>query len=172
LAALLGIAVLSAMGWGVWLQATTPLKADFRSATQFLAEHLAEGDLLVFQIPHGRYSFDYYLPRNSPRQTRGWEGLSHRVYLPLVGVGGNEGYRWVEGLYTNYGMELAEADLLMSQLVGESQYVWLVATEAQAWDERGLVQAWLEGHGSMTESAQFLGVDVYGYELGETTRRE
>jgi hypothetical protein len=33
------------------------------------------------------------------------------------------------------------------------------------WDERGLVQAWLAEHGTLTDEAQFVGVTVMRYEL-------
>jgi hypothetical protein len=43
--------------------------------------------------------------------------------------------------------------------------VWLIATEVAMWDERGLVQAWLEHNGALADEAHFVGVSVYRYEL-------
>ena len=89
---------------------------------------------------------------------------AYRVFLP-IGLGGGQPYRWAEGLYTNGGMEPAEADQRMEQLTAGSAGVWLGATETTLWDERGLVQAWLEEHGIKTAEAHFVRVDVTGYEL-------
>jgi hypothetical protein len=43
--------------------------------------------------------------------------------------------------------------------------VWLVASEAAMWDERGLVQQWLEENGRCVAEEHFKHVDVYRYVL-------
>jgi 4-amino-4-deoxy-L-arabinose transferase-like glycosyltransferase len=155
------ILVLLLAGRGLWLQATTPLKADFRGATAYLAERLSAEDLILFQIPYGRYSFDYYYQhRTVPPPV----DLGFRIYLPAV-AGGGQAYRWAEGLYTNGGMDPAAVNAQMADLVAGSDVVWLVATEVAMWDERGLVQAWLEAHALATERAEFERVTVVRYEL-------
>ena len=71
LAGLLLAALLVLNLLGLWRQSQTPLKADFRSATEYVASRQSPGDLLIFQIPYGRHSFDYYLPRyQEPQPTR------------------------------------------------------------------------------------------------------
>jgi hypothetical protein len=161
-------ALLVLSGSGVWLQAQTPLKADFRGATTYLASRLEPGDLILFQIPYGRYSFDYYYQRYQDAQgelpepgplPRG----RFRVFLPMVA--GGVPYRWAEGLYTNTGMDVGQVDRGMVTLTAGSRVVWLVATEVPLWDERGLVQAWLDEHGRGTEQAEFVRVAVTRYEL-------
>lgn len=165
------VALLAASGRGVWTQARTPVKADFRGATQYVANRMAAGDLLLFQIPYGHHSFDYYYevfqrPSHSqPEPAVPSEGGGFQVFLPLVADGGGMPYHWEEGLYTNAGMSPDEADRHMSSLVSENRVVWLVATEVHLWDERGLVQAWLDGHATLTEEAQFVSVTVSRYEL-------
>ncbi|HFD39470.1 MAG TPA: hypothetical protein ENJ31_06440 [Anaerolineae bacterium] len=164
---LLLVALLAVSGWGLWSQATTPLKADFRAATAYVARRGAPQDLLLFQIPYGRHSFDYYFP--------GWSGGSrtqptgpggYRLFLPLVqGGGGRDRYRWAEGLYTNNGMTAEEVDRRMAALTADGRVVWLIATETALWDERDLVHAWLEAHARLTEQADFVRVTVYRYEL-------
>ena len=53
----------------------------------------------------------------------------------------------------------------MAALTAGRRVVWLVASEAPLWDERGLVQAWLDGHAQRVSEARFLRVTVYRYEL-------
>jgi hypothetical protein len=78
---------------------------------------------------------------------------------------GGAHYRWAEGLYTNAGMGPGEVEQRLAGLTAGSRVVWLVATEAPLWDERGLVQAWLDEQGRLTDRAEFVRVGVYRYEL-------
>lgn len=160
-----GLAVLALLvvsGWGLWSQASKPLKADFRAATHYLLACLEPDDLVLFQIPYGRYSFEYYSRQQS---TPTLAGAEHRVFLPLVAGGRGQPDRWAEGMYTNAGMSPDEVERRMAALTAERQVVWLVASEVPLWDERGLVQAWLESHASRVAEAQFVRVAVYCYEL-------
>lgn len=173
IAGLFLVVLLAGSSWGIWLQARNRLKADFRSATRYVAARLEPQDLILFQIPYGRYSFDYYWPEarlaveEALPSTDGAlpaPGVAYRVFLPITLVG-RQPYRWAEGLYTNGGMEAVEAERRMEALTSGSSAVWLVATEMTLWDERGLVQDWLEEHGARTDEAHFVRVDVYRYEL-------
>jgi mannosyltransferase len=179
-ALLLVALVLAFNGSNQWLQATTPGKADYRGAVGYVAERYgkldAEGrperslpvcegcvyhtylpavisssgeldELIVFQIPHAKYGFSYYFPR--------------------------EDYRWADGLYTNhrypdgsYMMSEAQAAEKMEKMTAGYDVVWLVATEAEMWDERGLVKGWLDANLRLTDDTEgeYLWVDVYRYE--------
>jgi uncharacterized membrane protein len=166
LAGLLLAALLVVNGWGTYSQASTPYKADFRSATQYVSSRWQSGDLIIFQIPYGQHSFDYYLA-----QQRGGQGTKqpaaggHRVFLPMVAGGGGKPYRWAEGLYTNWGMEPAEVDRHMAELVAGNRRVWLVSTEVSMWDEQRLVQGWLAEHARLVDKASFVRVTVERYEF-------
>lgn len=170
LIAMLWLAVLViTSGWGTWLQIRTPLKADFRNATSYVVSHMAPGDLILFQIPYGRHSFDYYYrlderheqtqPARQPRRGDHW------VFLPFVAAAGQGSYRWADGLYTNGGMSPGEVDRGMTGITAGSPNLWLVATEVELWDERGLVQAWLDNHATLTDTAEFVRIKVYRYQL-------
>jgi hypothetical protein len=131
-------------GVNLWRQATVPMKSDFRAAAAYVADRHAPGELIVFQIPHGRYTFDYYFP-------------------------GGE-YAWAEGLYTNhrtpdgaYLLSDQQAAHHMRDMAAGYDAIWLVATEAGMWDQRGLVQAWLEANARRVDEEHFLWVDVYRY---------
>ncbi|MBN1661075.1 MAG: glycosyltransferase family 39 protein [Anaerolineae bacterium] len=175
LAALLLLIVITMNVRGLWLQARTPLKADFRAATRYVAERLRPGDLLLFQIPYARYSFEYYLAADRARRLAAagaWAaggpgsvapGEGGRAFLPLVVRSVPLG--WAEGLYTNAGMTPGEVDRLMAVQVAGYQAVWLVASEVPLWDERGLVEAWLADHGILTDRHDWVRVSVSRYTL-------
>ena len=83
--------------------------------------------------------------------------------MPLVTIPGAASYRWAEGLYTNGGMNSGSAHMSMETLTAGTETVWLIATEVDLWDARGLVQAWLEQNASIVDDAHFVGVSVYQF---------
>jgi hypothetical protein len=89
---------------------------------------------------------------------------AYRIFLP-ISIVERQPYRWAEGLYTNNGMDQREADRRMADLTAGYGGVWLVATETELWDERELVQSWLQEHAIQTDEAHFVRVDVYHYEF-------
>ncbi len=176
---LAGLILLS--GANLWRQATVPFKADFRAAAAYVADyeeaqassaphaqqappstaeelprhcylpfvaaHLGareKNELIIFQIPYSRYTFNYYFPQ--------------------------EDYAWAEGLYTNhrvpdgsYLMGAEEAARHMEEMTEGYETVWLIASEVPMWDERGLVQAWLESNLERVDAAHFARVGVFRY---------
>ena len=164
LATLALLVLLATNSWALWLQARAPLKADFRGAASYVSRHRKDHDLILFQIPYGRYSFEYYAGQRSvPRGSVG----EHRIFLPVISGGGRKAYRWAEGLYTNTGMAPEEVDRRMAEITADGHVVWLVATEVSLWDERGLVQGWLDRHASLTDKIDFVRVTLYRYELDQ-----
>ncbi len=176
LAGVLLIALLAVSGRGLWLQSRSQIKADFRSATAYVLNNAGPDDLLLFQIPYGRYSFDYYvqrlaMPQTVRHQTDGnlalHGGAAHRAYIPLLAGRAGSAYQWAEGLYTNAGMSESEADRRMAEMAGRSPVVWLLSSESAMWDERGLVEGWLDQHGDLTDTVHYVRVSVYRYELAQ-----
>ncbi|RLC58726.1 MAG: hypothetical protein DRI79_00600 [Chloroflexi bacterium] len=142
--ALLLSVILTFNGVNLWQQAAVPIKSDFRAAAAYVAEHRTCDELIIFQIPYGKYTFDYYFPEDE--------------------------YPWAEGLYTNhrapdgsYLMSEQEAAHYMQEMTAGYDAIWLIATETAMWDERGLVQAWLEANAQRVDEAHFAQVDVYRY---------
>lgn len=171
--ALLLSVVLVVDGVNVLAQATTPIKSDFRAAAHYVASYQgpagsgapppspapgpfrcylpiivvgpsAFNDLIIFQIPYGEYTFDYYFPI--------------------------ENYPQAEGLYTNhraadggYLLSEQEAAWRMREMTDGYNAVWLIATEMATWDQRNLVQHWLDHHFHRSAEANFTRVDVYRY---------
>ena len=122
-----------------------PIKSDFRAAAQFVLAHRQGDDLLVYQIPHIRYTFSYYASgRHDPQDPH------------LLGM---------DGLYTNANMSEAEAADRMARGTAGVRAVWLITSEASMWDQRGLTEHWLAEHGTPTLHADFARVSVTRYEL-------
>jgi hypothetical protein len=150
----LGALVLSRLSWtaagvalaamivfsllGVWVQATTPIKSDFRAAAGYIATHGRERAPVMFQMPYGRDTFDYY-----------FDG-------PFAAL---------EGPWTNDGKSQAEVDTLLAQRLVDYPRVWLVSSESWLWDSRGRTQAWFDQHARLIQTARFALVDIYYYEL-------
>lgn len=151
-AAIKGIGILTILvifGVNLHAQATVPIKSDVRAAAAYVESRYQPGDLLLFQIPHIRYTFDYYF--------------------------GPTDYLWADGLYTNHrtaegGYRLSEeaAGRWMALIIGDHTRVWLVASEVEMWDERNLVQGWLERMFTRADEAHFIRVDVYKYRPFDT----
>ena len=141
---LLSSIILAISGVNQWQQAAELTKSDFRAAAAYVAERYETGELVIFQIPHGVYTFDYYFPIQD--------------------------YPWVGGLYTNhlasdgnYMMSEQSAAREMQELTAEHDVVWLIATETAMWDKRELVRTWLEANGERADEMRFKWVDVYRY---------
>ncbi len=115
-----------------------PIKSDFRAAVALFREYAREGDAVVFQIPYVRRVFDYYL-------------AGEKLYVP------------VEGPYTNWGMSPAQVDAYFRSRVGLFQRVWLVLSEAEMWDSRGLTEQWFEEHFAPQLRGNFARVKVTLY---------
>ncbi len=122
----------------VWAQAHQPFKADFRAAAQFVAAHQQPGDLLIFQIPYNRYTFSYYFGQD---------------------------FRWLDGPYTNGGMNETALAATMADGTAGAPAAWLIASEVPMWDERDLAEAWLVAHGAVTDRADFTRVSVTRYQF-------
>ena len=123
LAAILALNLLSA---GV--QTMRPIKSDLRAAAGYVTAHRQDDDRLIYQIPHIHYTFSYYASgRHDPNEPA------------FIGV---------DGLYTNNGMTEAEAADQMAGEIAGARVVWLIASEASMWDQRGLTERWLNEHGT------------------------
>jgi mannosyltransferase len=123
---------------GVWQQTHTPIKSDFRAAAAYFAAQRSEGDLVIFLIPYNHFTFEYYY---------------HQLY------------NLAQGPYTNRGQPEEEIAGQMEAITADYRTVWLVASEVEMWDRRGLVRAWLQEHGQPADEAQFTRVSLYRYTL-------
>jgi mannosyltransferase len=137
---------------GVRAQASQSIKSDFRAAAQFVTAHRQPDDLLIYQIPYIRYAFTYYLARQA-----GSTAVLDDASVP--------GLAWLDGPYTNGGMNASALAKQMGRGTAQTRSAWLIASEAPMWDARGLTQTWLATHGVVTDHADFARVSVTRYEL-------
>ncbi len=122
---------------GVWVQATIPIKSNFRAAAAYVMAHRRNDAPIMFQMPYVRYTFDYYFDGD---------------------------YTALEGPWTNDGKTEAQVAEVMTRLLEDEADVWLVASESWLWDSRDLARAWLDQNAHLVESASFALVDVYHYQ--------
>jgi mannosyltransferase len=122
----------------IWAQSHTRLKSDFRSAAYYFTLHREPDDLAIFLIPYVRHTFEYYYRGD---------------------------YHWADGPYTNDGMSEGELEAILGKMTEGHGNIWLVASEAELWDQRGLVKAWLDGNGRLVDEEEFARVGLYRYEL-------
>ncbi len=128
----------------VYLQATEPIKADFRSAAAYVTARFRPGDAIMYQIPYNRYTFSYYASGRQDPEDPAWTG--------------------VEGPYTNYGMSEPEADAWIATRLGGSHVAWLILSESDMWDQRNLTEQWFAAHARATDRVNFERVTVVRYE--------
>lgn len=137
----IGLAFVAGLAlWGGWRQVHTPIKADTRGAAAYVESRRVAGELVMFQIPYLRYTYEYYAG-------------------PLEAA--------VDGRYTNGGSTPEQVADEMAAAVGDAPAVWLVLSEDSLWDSRGLVQAWLEAHGRQEDSQVFQRVTVMRFRMGD-----
>jgi len=144
--------------WGYvgWQQKAATVKYDLRSAVTYISERRNPEELLILQIPHVEYSFRYY---SSDLGTHPFDGSVERL-----------GY-WKEGLYTNHNSGLTEVevaagvDAQMQKLIGDSEVVWVIYSEAQMWDQKRFMEKWLDEHGARLESEDFYHAHVRKYKF-------
>ena len=140
------LAVLSMVAMlGLYAQASIPFKSDFRSAARFVQQHYQGDEIVVFQIPYGRYIFDYYF---------------------------EPAFRSSDGPYTNqrnpdgsFAQDAASIDAGIANALSGQKAAWLVATEVEMWDERHLLEEWLKRNARETDRGEFMRVSVVRYDL-------
>jgi len=154
IAAALAVYVLAFWLFGGWQQKTLPMKYDLRSGVAYVTTQRTPGSLLILQIPHLEYAMRYYSSDFGPRP---FEDSDARLGL------------WAGGLWTNNGWPDDQARQLADQQMREITAgigdVWVLRSEVEMWDQRHLMQEWLESHGATADQADFHGVQVRRYLL-------
>jgi uncharacterized membrane protein len=137
-AILLSILLLLFAGWGIWEQASTPIKSDFRSAAAYVRQHRRPDELVLFHISYVRATFEFY----------------YGDVLPFA-----------DGIATDENTTAASVDAAMQQRVTGHDTVWLVLSEPEMWDHRGMTVAWLNEHAQQVSRQDFARVAVIQYRL-------
>lgn len=129
-------------GQSIVEQARTPIKSDFRAAAEYVQAHRQPGELVLFHISYVRYTFEYYYGDAAP---------------------------WAEGIPTDDSTTSEAVDALMRERTAGHDVVWLVLSEPEMWDLRGMTVAWLEAHATIDLRADFTRVTVIRYSLRHTS---
>ncbi len=132
------LAILVSDARSIWFQSHTTIKADFRSAAAYYGAHASADDLLVVQMPYVHRNFEYYY---------------------------RQPYHRADGLFTNAGLLPGEVADKMTALTAGYDTIWLLESEAEMWDESGLVRAWLDEHGRTSDQVAFQRIELTRYEL-------
>ncbi|MCC6455658.1 MAG: hypothetical protein IT328_11980 [Caldilineaceae bacterium] len=137
-----------------WQQKTETTKYDLRAGVGYVAEHRTPDSLLILQIPHMEWAYRYYTSDFGPR--------------PFAGSDARLG-AWTGGLWTNQGWpdDAARLDVAQQMAMQTAGYadVWVLRSEVEMWDQRHLMDEWLDEQGELLDQADFHGVQVRHYRL-------
>ena len=176
-AILLTGAVLAVDGGNLYLQATLPIKSDFRAAAAYVGDRRAfrTRSESAIGVPPPDYPANShtYLPLVVADRLQFDELIIFQIPYARYAFDyyfSAETYGWADGLYTNhlasdgsYVVTQAEVARKMRETTAGHKRVWLVSTEMTMWDGRGLVQGWLEANMQREDEGHFALVDVYQY---------
>jgi uncharacterized membrane protein len=155
LAAALVVYVVGFWLYAGWQQKSATAKYDLRGGVGYIAARRAPDALLILQIPHMEYAYRYY---TGDFGARPFDGSEARLGP------------WMGGLWTNHGWPddaaRQEVDRQMQTQTAGYTDVWVLRSEVEMWDQRHLMDEWLEQHGTRLEQAEFHGVQVRRYRLG------
>ena len=122
----------------IWAQSHIEIKSDFRSAARHFALRREPDDLTIFLMPYVRQTFEYYYRGD---------------------------YRPANSPCTNDGMSESKLEAILGKMTEGYRGIWLVASETEQCDSRGLVKGWLDGNGKLVAEKEFARVSLYRYEL-------
>jgi hypothetical protein len=141
-----------------WQQKTEATKYDLRAGVTYLVRHRTPNALLILQIPHMEWAYRYYTSDFGPRP---FAESDARLAS------------WMGGLWTNQGWpdDVARYDVAqqMSDKTAGYTDVWVLRCEVEMWDQRHLMDQWLEEQGELIDQADFHGVQVRHYRLRDQT---
>ena len=135
---LIGLLIVDARA--LLVQSHVPIKSDFRRAAAYVRAHRQSDEPILFIIPYVRHTFEHYYGPADP---------------------------WIGSPRTNDGLSPEEVDKQLRKATDGARSVWLVMSEPELWDERGLVWEWLESNGHRADEASFARVGVARYTLGD-----
>jgi hypothetical protein len=138
LSALCLLAILAFNCRGIWEQGSRPIKSDFRAAAAYVREHRQPEELVLYHISYVRDTFEYYYGDSSPA---------------------------AGGIPTDERTTESMVDSAMRERIPESGVVWLVLSEPEMWDRRGMTVAWLDAHARPEMRSDFERVSVVKYRI-------
>lgn len=137
-----------------WEQKVQVIKYDLRSAMQYVNQQRSRDDLLILQIPHQEWAYRYYTSDFGPHP---FQDSDERL-----------GW-WAGGPYTNWGrsedVETQAVELYMREITRGADTLWVLLSEATLWDDRRMMERWLQQHSALEEQKTFAGVTVQQYRM-------
>jgi hypothetical protein len=137
-AGLSAVVALVASTSSLWYQSHNFIKSDFREAAAYYTKEARPGEPILFVMPYVQGAFSYYYGGAPPTR-------------PAPFTNGNE--------------EQVQVSESLENALRDDRSIWLLLSEAELYDARGLTRDWLERHGRLVDSAQFTRVALYRYEL-------
>ena len=131
--------VLALFVLGIGYQVHYPIKPDMRAVTAYVESQREDDDIVLLHLGYLIHAYLYYAPEARP----------HLRQAPAPGL---------QGTLASVG-----ADIISR--VGPARDVWLVESESEMWDPRGLVRQWLEQNARVVEDRTFVGVRVTHFRL-------
>jgi mannosyltransferase len=125
-------------GQGIVQQSSMAIKSDLRGAAEYVREHRQPEDLVLFHISYIRYAFEYYYGDSSP---------------------------YADGIPTTESTTESVVDTLMRERTAGYNVVWLVLSEPEMWDRRGMTVAWLETHAIADMRTDLARVSIIRYRM-------
>jgi hypothetical protein len=136
------VVVLLFAGWGVWKQGAVPIKSDFRAAAAYMQQHRRRDELILFHISYVRQTLEYYYGDSSP---------------------------YADGIASDERTAEADVDAAMRKRTAGYETIWLVLSEPEMWDRRGMTVAWLNKHLQVSRQ-DFARVSVIQYQVLPSSR--
>jgi hypothetical protein len=139
-----GFAVVLSTLPALYSQSTHAIKPQYKNVVDYVMQQSSADDLLLFQIPYNARVFEYYA-RNL---------IYHQDAAPYTN------WRLPDGSYQvdeNYVMQE------MGRISDGYQRIWLIYSEVELWDQRGMVKTWLDSHWILYDQQHYQGVSLYGY---------
>ena len=135
-----------------WQLKSEEIKTDLRGAVSYVSQHRQPGELLILQIPHLEFAYRYY---------SGDQGSS-----PFEGSDDRLGW-WTGGTWTNNELDDEDAmrgvDEEMHEKTAGARGIWVISSESETWDSRGLMDEWLDDNATLFDETHFSGSRVSGY---------
>ncbi len=124
--------------WAGWQQMTVPIKSDFRAAAAYVSPRRQPEDVVLFLMPYIHHTYRYYDPGPYP---------------------------WIEAPYANRESDASRLPARLESQTDGYAGIWLIESEADFYDKKGLTRAWLNANGTMDAETHFTRVSAYHYSL-------
>jgi len=122
--------------WQGWQQMTRPIKPELRAAAAWVKPQRQPQELTLFLMPYIQHTYRYYDAGEYP---------------------------WAGAPYANRQPDAAQIPQKLATMTAGYSGVWLIQSEADFYDQQGLIRAWLDRHATLSDDLHLVRADVYHY---------